>query len=85
MMKKSTILLCFLMAWFLLAPSLITAANKIVVRDRSGKAIEIHYIKGNRTEIRSPTGKLLRVEIRKNDRIEVRSPTGRLIRIKKIR
>jgi hypothetical protein len=55
------------------------AVETVVVRDRSGKAIEKRITRGNRTEIRSPSGRLLRVEIRKGKKIEVRDPSGRLL------
>jgi len=67
-----------------LLPAQSSAADVVVVRDRSGKVVERHVIKGNRKEIRSPNGKLLRVEIRRGDRIEVRAPNGRLIQTKKL-
>lgn len=66
-----------------LSPAPTTAAEPIVVRDRSGKVVERRYQKGNRKEIRSPARKLIRIEIKRGDRIEVRSPSGRLLQTKK--
>jgi len=72
----------FLLSMFS-APAPSSAAERVGVRDRSGRVIERKIIGGNRTEIRSPSGKLIRVEIRKGNEIEVRAPNGRLLETKR--
>ncbi len=61
----------------------------VVVRDRSGRVIEKHYItqtkNGRRTVVRNPTGKRIRVEILRGKKKEIRDPMGRLLRTETVK